>query len=122
MVVICLSVMLLISLACNAGTKDKGKSNPKPDITFVELGSVNCIPCKMMKPVMKAVEEEYKGRVQVVFYDVKLKKEMSDKYKIRVIPTQVFLDKKGNEFFRHEGFYPKEDIMKLIDKKGSLSN
>ena len=66
---------------------------------------------------MKAVEDEYKDKVQVVFYDVKVKKEMADKYKIRVIPTQVFLDKEGREFFRHEGFYPKEDIMKLIDKK-----
>jgi hypothetical protein len=28
----------------------------KPKVTFVELGSVNCIPCRMMQPVMKAIE------------------------------------------------------------------
>ncbi|HEX7416199.1 MAG TPA: hypothetical protein VF305_03330, partial [Smithellaceae bacterium] len=32
-------------------------------VTFVEIGSVNCIPCKAMQPIMKAVEEEYKGQV-----------------------------------------------------------
>ena len=31
-----------------------------PKVTFVELGSVNCIPCKQMQPVMKAIEEKYK--------------------------------------------------------------
>ena len=115
--VLFLGILLLMSLTCLAATNEKTKDKPKPQVTFVELGSVNCIPCKMMKPVMKAVEDEYKDKVQVVFYDVKVKKEMADKYKIRVIPTQVFLDKEGREFFRHEGFYPKEDIMKLIDKK-----
>jgi thioredoxin 1 len=29
-------------------------------VTFVEIGSVKCIPCKAMQPIMKAVEEEYK--------------------------------------------------------------
>lgn len=115
--VLFLGILLLTSISCHAATKYKAKDKPKPQVTFVELGSVNCIPCKMMKPVMKAVEDEYKDKVQVVFYDVKVNKEMADKYKIRVIPTQVFLDNEGREFFRHEGFYPKEDIIKLIDKK-----
>jgi thioredoxin 1 len=34
-----------------------------------------------------------------------------------VIPTQVFLDKDGKEFSRHEGFYPKDEIVKLLDKQ-----
>ncbi len=39
-------------------------------VTFVEIGSVNCIPCQAMQPIMKAVEEEYKGQVKIVFHDV----------------------------------------------------
>ncbi|HNX36990.1 MAG TPA: thioredoxin family protein [Candidatus Cloacimonadota bacterium] len=112
-------LMLLICFSCNAEVqaKTKNKPTPKPLITFVELGSVNCVPCKMMKPVMKAIQDEYKDKVQVVFYDVNVKREMSAKYKIRVIPTQVFLDSEGKEFFRHEGYYPKEEIEKLINRK-----
>jgi thioredoxin 1 len=93
-------------------------TNPK--ITFVELGSVNCIPCKKMQPVIKAIEEKYGNQVKVIFYDVWKKefKSKSDEYKIRLIPTQVFLDENGKEIHRHEGFYPEEDINKFLKSKG----
>lgn len=89
-------------------------------VTFVELGSVNCIPCKQMQPVMKAVEEKYTGKVIVIFYDVwtEAGKPYAEKYKIRLIPTQVFLDESGKEFFRHEGFFPLAEIEKLLKEKG----
>ena len=92
----------------------------KPLVTFVELGSVNCIPCRQMQPVMKAVEEKYGKQVNVVFYDVWKddQREYAEKYGIKVIPTQVFLDKEGKEFFRHEGFFPEAEIDKLLQKRG----
>ena len=92
----------------------------KPFVTFVELGSVKCIPCRKMQPIMKAIEEKYGDQVNVVFYDV-WKEEgrpYAQKYGIRLIPTQVFLDAKGKEFFRHEGFYPEEEIHKLFQQRG----
>ena len=91
-----------------------------PLVTFVELGSVKCIPCRQMQPVMKAIEEKYGKQVNVVFYDVwkSDQREYAEKYGIRVIPTQVFLDKDGKEFFRHEGFFPEAEIDKLLQKRG----
>jgi thioredoxin 1 len=89
-------------------------------ITFVELGSVNCIPCKKMQPVMKAIEEKYGEQIKVVFYDV-WKPEQSkyaQEYGIRLIPTQVFLDKNGIEIFRHEGFFPEQEIEAFLQSKG----
>mgnify|MGYP000129695766 CR=1 FL=1 len=89
-------------------------------VTFVELGSVNCVPCRMMKPVLEEVERKYAGRVQVVFYDV-WKPEgrpYAEQYRIRAIPTQVFLDKDGNEFFRHTGYFPLEEIEKVLAQQG----
>jgi thioredoxin 1 len=92
----------------------------KVKVTFVEIGSVNCIPCKAMQPIMKAVEEEYKGQVKIVFHDVWTEKGKNDamKFNIRVIPTQVFLDKAGKEYFRHEGYYPKADVVRVIKMQG----
>ena len=92
----------------------------KVKVTFVEIGSVNCIPCKAMQPIMKAVEEDYKGQVKIVFHDVWTEKGKNDamKYNIRVIPTQVFLDKAGKEYFRHEGYYPKADVVRVIKMQG----
>lgn len=115
-------VSLLMLVSFSDAAKKQAVSDKKSEIkvTFIELGSVNCIPCKMMQPVMKEIEEEYGDQVKVVFYDVWTKegKPYGDKYKIRAIPTQVFLDKDGKEFFRHLGFYPKDDIVKVIEKQG----
>lgn len=92
----------------------------KYKVTFIELGSVNCVPCKMMQPVMKQVEEKYKDQVNVVFYDVWTEKDapMAEKYKIQVIPTQVFLDSNGVEFSRHQGFFSFEELEKILKQQG----
>lgn len=92
-----------------------------PIVTFVELGSTTCIPCKQMQPIMKEIETEFPADVKVVFYDINVpsEKEKAMNYGIRVIPTQVFLDKDGNEFYRHEGFFPKEELVKILKEKGA---
>jgi thioredoxin 1 len=73
-----------------------------------------------MQPVMKAIESKYGGQVKVIFYDVWTKEQRpyADKYGIKLIPTQVFLDANGKEFHRHEGFYPEADIDKILTSKG----
>lgn len=92
----------------------------EPKVTFIELGSVNCIPCKQMKPVMKSIEEKYGEQVKVIFYDVlkQEQKKYAQQYGIRLIPTQVFLDDNGKEFHRHEGYYPEAEIDKILKAKG----
>lgn len=119
-----LSVILILTFSLSAfkfdETKDDKKSSVKPKVTFVELGSVNCIPCKQMQPVMKAIEAKYGDQVKVIFYDVwtKEQKKYANLYKIKLIPTQVFLDENGKEFHRHEGFYPETEIDKILTGKG----
>jgi thioredoxin 1 len=89
-------------------------------ITFVELGSVNCIPCRQMQPVMKAIEKKFGDQIRVIFYDVwkEDQKQYAQKYGIRLIPTQVFLDTHGKELMRHEGFFPEKDIDAFLQTKG----
>jgi len=117
-----ISVLLItFSFTLFSQTKPpKEKQAEKPQITFIELGSVNCIPCKKMQPVMKAIEQKYGEKVKVLFYDVwtEEQKPYGKKYGIRLIPTQVFLDENGKEFFRHEGFYPEEEIHKIFKQRG----
>ncbi|OIO73717.1 MAG: hypothetical protein AUJ85_07310 [Elusimicrobia bacterium CG1_02_37_114] len=100
--------------------KKEKKKTQEIKVTFVELGSVGCIPCKMMQPIMKEIEEEYGDQVKVIFYDVWTEegKPYAQKYRIRLIPTQVFLDKDGNEYYRHEGYFPKDELVKVLRMKG----
>ena len=100
--------------------KDTTKANKNIKVTFIELGSVRCIPCKMMQPIMKDIKDQYAGQVKVVFYDVWTTEGQpyAKKYNIRVIPTQVFLDRDGKEYFRHEGYFPKEELVKVLEQKG----
>ena len=89
-------------------------------VTFVELGSVGCIPCDKMQPIMKEIKEEYKGQVKVIFYDVRTAfgEPYKKKFNIRAIPTQVFLDKDGNEYFRHLGFFAKDELIEILEMQG----
>lgn len=105
---------------CCDKKEEKQKTATNIKVTFVELGSVKCIPCKKMQPIMDAIEKEYKDQVKVVFHDVWTSegKPFASKYKIKLIPTQIFLDSEGNEYFRHEGFFPKEEILKILKMKG----
>lgn len=89
-------------------------------VTFIELGSVRCIPCRMMQPVMDEIRRAYPDQVEVVFYDVWTEEgsPYAREYGIRVIPTQVFLDAEGREYYRHEGFFPLEEVEKVLGMQG----
>lgn len=102
----------------NQSSEITGNDTTKFKIEFVELGSVNCIPCKKMQPVMKSIETKYKGLVKVTFHDVWKDDAPAKKYGIDAIPTQVFLDASGKELMRHLGFYPEEEIDKFFQSQG----
>ena len=70
---------------------------------LLDLGATKCIPCKMMAPVLEELKTEFAGRLEVEFIDVWKNPDAGKKYKIKLIPTQIFFDASGKERFRHEG-------------------
>jgi len=78
---------------------------------LVDLGSVSCIPCKMMAPILEELKKDYAGRLDVQFIDVWEDPDAGAAYAIRLIPTQIFLAPDGKELWRHEGFLGKEEIL-----------
>ena len=127
--VLCIGLLAVMWQGASSGDETQKHSNTQKKeekntssikVTFIELGSVRCIPCKKMQPIMEEIKKEYKGQVQVIFYDVWTPegKPFAYKYKIRLIPTQVFLDKDGKEYFRHEGFFAKAELVKVLKQKG----
>lgn len=93
---------------------DRPKVLPK----IVDFGRGQCIPCKMMKPVLEELAREYRGKLEVVFIDTGEHPDYAELFRIGIIPTQIFYDQYGEEFVRHEGFFSKEDIMRTFSKRG----
>jgi len=117
---------IIFSTGCSGQTANPanktsaGADKTKYKVTFIELGSVRCIPCQQMQPVMKSIEQKYGKQVKVVFHDVwtEAGAPYAKQYGIEAIPTQVFLDKDGKEYFRHVGFFPEEELIKVLFQKG----
>jgi thioredoxin 1 len=116
-----IALLMVISVAVVAlAAKSKPKSAPKPAALpkIVDLGSTQCIPCKMMVSVLEQLKTEYKGKLLVQFIDVEKDPDARGKYKVRMIPTQILFDCKGKEIARHLGFWAKEDIIAEFRKHG----
>jgi len=117
-----LIILLLLSLSAYSNAEDidpvLNKAKAEGRIVMLELGSVGCIPCEQMKPVMQKLRDSYKEKLEVIFIDVWQDNKTGRRFGVRMIPTQVFLDKDGKEFHRHLGFYAYEEIVAVLKKQG----
>jgi thioredoxin 1 len=112
--------VLFLSGCSQASEVDSVLAQAKKDgkTVMLELGSVGCIPCEQMKPVMEKLRTTYKDKLEVFFVDVRRDNETGRRFGAHMIPTQVFLDKNGKEFHRHVGFYAYEEIAPVLKKAG----
>jgi thioredoxin len=117
--IVFLMLFIILASICLAEeiVQDSTKAQ-KPKITFLELGSLTCIPCQQMEKVLDSVREKYGDQIEVIFHDIKKEKEIAKKYQVRMMPTQVFLDAEGKEIHRHVGFYPEEQIDEFLKEQG----
>ena len=122
--VIIIGILSLVLSGCSSEESPAPHSQPPGPVpvkgmpTMVDLGANECIPCKMMVPIMEKVEKKYQGKAAIVFIDVWKNKEPAKRFGIRAIPTQIFFDKEGKEVFRHEGFMGEAEIDQVFKKMG----
>jgi len=90
----------------------------KGKVTMIDLGATECIPCKLMAPVMAKMEKQYDGKAVIVFIDVWKHREQARRFGIRVIPTQIFFNENGQEVLRHVGFMSETAIVDQLSKMG----
>jgi len=110
---------IIVGLILGMGVLTSCKSESKPKVTFIELGSVKCIPCQKMQTVIKQVEENYPTEVKTEFIDVWTDEgeKAAKNYEYDLIPTQLFLDENGKEYARHEGYIPFEELEAILKQK-----
>jgi len=86
--------------------------------TVIDLGARSCIPCKKMAPILESLSAEYRNRASVLFIDVHENESAAEKFRIQMIPTQIFFDAKGKEVKRHIGFMDKAELLKELKAAG----
>jgi len=111
-----LAVILGIVLGKNSET-EVDASLP----TLMEIGSVSCEPCQMLKPIIDGLKDEYQGRVNVVVYDswnTQVGAQKASEYDVTSIPTLIYLDKDGNELYRMVGYQEYSTIKSRFNALG----
>jgi thioredoxin 1 len=85
---------------------------------MIDLGATECIPCKMMAPILEELKVRYSGRADILFIDVWKNPVQAKVYGIHTIPTQVFFDRNGREVYRNIGFMDKKRIVDILTRLG----
>jgi thioredoxin 1 len=116
-----LACFLLICAGPGTGlaqTQDFSHLPVKGMVTMIDLGADQCVPCKMMAPILAKLEKEYKDRAAIVVIDVYKHRDQVDRFRIRAIPTQIFFDATGREVARHVGFMSEKAIIDQLARMG----
>jgi thioredoxin len=85
---------------------------------LLEFGRGWCIPCKYMKPILADMSKAYTGKAIVMTVDMDANKDLVRNFRIRMMPTQVFLTPDGKEFRRNEGTLEREQIAQVFSQMG----
>jgi thioredoxin 1 len=108
------------SVAAEPATQAKPLVERSGVPTLIDLGSTECIPCKLMWPVLEEMKKEFAGKLAVEFVDVGKRENaaLAQQHAVKLIPTQVFLDAEGKELWRHEGFISRYGILDKFRELG----
>ncbi len=85
---------------------------------MVDLGKKWCIPCKKMVAVLQEAELRYRGKAVIEFIDLDEHPEAAARYKVMMIPTQIFYSADGKEVERHMGYLSFEEVEEIFGKMG----
>lgn len=79
-----------------------------------------CGPCKALAPVLDELSKEYAGRVDIYKVNVDDEEELAALFKVRSIPTLLFVPMKGNPQVSM-GAMSKAELAKRLDELVALN-
>ncbi|WP_263833442.1 thioredoxin family protein [Sulfurospirillum oryzae] len=77
---------------------------------LIEFGSTSCASCVEMGKLLYRVKQEY-PQSAIYFVEVHSDQQATRDYRIQMIPTQIYLDAKGGESYRHIGIVSYEQLI-----------
>jgi len=115
---------ILVSDAWTKQQAESAKDNPLDKaratgkVTLAVFSAASCCGPDKMLPVIGTVRGKYSDKINIVYIEPRNEQILSTRYGIRSIPTQIFFDAKGKEFFRHSGFLQESDIFAKLNDVG----
>lgn len=91
--------------------KDWNFKGDKP--ALIDFWAEWCAPCKMIAPVIKELDAEYKGAVDFYKVDTESQQELAAIFGIKSIPSLLFIPAEGKPQMA-AGALPKETFEKAI--------
>lgn len=94
---------------------DKALRQGRP--TVIQFGANACAACREMKPVLEALQRERGARFTVMNVDLIAQKHRGylQRFRIQLMPTQVFFDAQGRETSRNMGTMTDADILARLE-------
>lgn len=102
--------------SATASAVNQALSSGKP--TLIDFGLRTCNVCKKMAPFLESLAGEYRGRASVLFIDVREDQAAVQKFRVQMIPAQIFFNAQGKEVERHIGYLDKSGIIKGLKSAG----
>jgi len=86
---------------------------------LIQFGSDECEACRKMDQVLDELAPRLEGKVEVVRIDSDVHPAEATTWRLRLIPTQVFLDPDGEEVHRHEGYLAPDEVLARLKTAGA---
>ena len=87
---------------------------------LIKFSAPMCSDCQVMAETLRQVEPQYKGKVDFVEIAVNQKsvsvRDMIKRFDVKLVPTMVFLNSRGEQFARIEGAISKEELVKYLNQ------
>lgn len=86
-----------------------GKGKPY----FLEVGAESCRSCQIMSSMLYKVTQKH-PEYNIHFINVKKERAVANYLEVRMIPTQIIYDAKGEEVYRHIGVLGTQELDELF--------
>ena len=133
---ICSGLLLVVAVATQAGPVTP-VATPRPEVValepeqltsalasgmwlIVEFGGERCIPCMHMQPVLQDLQATLGKKARIHNFWIQKYPDVARQHRIMAMPTQVVFNQKGEEVFRHMGFFPPDEFQQTLRKLGIL--
>ena len=109
---------------------DLGDAGPLPTASplppgkpmLIDFTRDHCLPCVLMEPWIAALREKHSDKVGVLEINIDRppNKPLGLFFKVKSIPTQVYVDARGREVHRNVGLARQPEMEALLKKLGFL--